>query len=127
MQDYSWRSYTTPNIHSPYGIGKDILRNLDSVDYLDNQQGDLWTHPELGFVVAAHMDSTLELGLVVAAAHMDSTLDLGLVVAPHMDYPPEMGLVVAALDMDGAPMNFHDQLLVVARLVLYLLLLLLRV
>lgn len=101
MQDYSWRSYTTPNIHSLYGIRKDILRILDSIDYLDNKKGGLWTHPELGFVVAAHMDSTPELGLVVAA---------------HMDYPPEMGLFVAAL----ALVNLDDQLLVVAQVVLLL-------
>lgn len=41
LQDYTWRSCTTPNTHNPCGIQKDILHILDSVGYLDNQQGDV--------------------------------------------------------------------------------------
>lgn len=88
MQDYSWRSYTTPNIHSLYGIRKDILRILDSVDYLDNKKGGLWTHPELGFVVAAHMDYPPEMGLFVAALALVNLDDQLLVVVQVVLLPP---------------------------------------
>lgn len=45
VRDYTWRPYTTPNTHNPHGKEKDILHNLGSVGYLDNQEGGLWSPP----------------------------------------------------------------------------------